>query len=192
MFKISYGFLWSITRHYLHQKSLLNSQRHNMNALAAPFNRWLPIYSIHTNLRIAHFLAQACIETDNFSTLMEHARNKGKEYECNTEIGQELGNKYPGDGPKYIGRGVLHLTGRENYGKYGKILHEDLINHPDRVASNPDTAVRTACEFWQLRAVNGHADRDDFRAVTLIVNGGFNGLLQRKQALDRIKKEMGI
>ncbi len=87
---------------------------------------------------------------------------------------------------------MLHLTGRENYERYGKILHKDLVNHPDSVAVDPDIAVRTACEFWLSRFVNSRADKDDLKAVTLLVNGGLNGLTQRNLALGRIKKEMGI
>lgn len=192
MFNITASFLWKISQHYLSKKSLLESQKHNMGALATPLNRWFSFYEINTDLRIAHFLAQACVETANFSALTEHAKNGGKEYEPSTRTGRAVGNKFPGDGPKYIGRGMLHLTGRENYDKYGRILNQDLVNHPDTVASDPNIAVRTACEFWRKRNVNPHADRDDLHSVTYIVNGGYNGLVMRKQALDRIKKEMGI
>ncbi|KGT95913.1 glycoside hydrolase [Erwinia typographi] len=192
MLNITPSFLWKISQHYLSNKSLLNSQRRNMGALASPINRWFSFYDINTDLRIAHFLAQACVETANFSALTEHARNGGKEYEPDTRTGRMVGNKFPGDGPKYIGRGMLHLTGRENYDRYGKILHEDLVNHPSSVAEDPNIAVKTACEFWRRRFVNPHADKDDLQAVTYIVNGGYNGLSQRKLALDRIKKEMGI
>ncbi|WP_036625187.1 glycoside hydrolase family 19 protein [Pantoea sp. AS-PWVM4] len=192
MFRITPGFLWKIAQHYLHERSLLNSQQHNVSALVPSLNQWLPFYKIDSDLRLAHFLAQSCVETANFSSLTERARNGGKEYEYNTAVGRALGNKYPGDGPKYIGRGMLHLTGRENYDQYGRILHEDLVNHPGLVSSNPDVAVRTACEFWHKRHVNIPADRDDFKAVTYAVNGGYNGLVERKRALDRIKNEMGI
>lgn len=192
MFNITPQFLWKISEHYLSRKSLLNLQKHNMSALAAPVNKWFPIYQINTNLRIAHFLAQSCVETASFTALIENARDGGKEYEYNTRTGHNVGNKFPGDGPRYIGRGMLHLTGRENYDHYGKILHADLVNHPDEVAANPDIAVRTACEFWRIRHVNPYADKDDYRGVTYVVNGGYNGLLRRKQALDRIKKIMGI
>jgi len=112
--------------------------------------------------------------------------------EPDTRTGRNVGNNFPGDGPEYIGRRMLHLTGRENYDRYGKILHKDLVNHPDSVAVYPDIAVRTACEFWVSRFVNPRADKDDLKAVTLLVNGGLNGFTQRHLALDRIKKEMGI
>ena len=87
---------------------------------------------------------------------------------------------------------MLHLTGRENYDRYGNILHKDLVNNPNSVANDPNIAIRTACEFWKKRFVNRYADQDDIKSVTYIVNGGYNGLSQRKLALDKIKKEMGI
>lgn len=192
MFHISEGFLWKISQHYLSNKSLLHSQKKNMKELSNPLNYWLPIYGINTDIRIAHFLAQSCVETANFSALIEHAQHGGMEYEPSTKTGRAVGNKYPGDGPKYIGRGMLHLTGRENYGRYGTILHKDLVNNPSSVANDPNIAVRTACEFWRKRFVNRYADKDDIKSVTYIVNGGYNGLSQRKLALDKIKKEMGI
>ncbi|WP_414148710.1 glycoside hydrolase family 19 protein [Erwinia sp. BNK-24-b] len=192
MFNITPHFLWKISQHYLSNKSLLNIQKSNMAALATPIDRWFNFYKINTDLRIAHFLAQSCVETDSFSALIERARYGGKEYEPNTRAGHFVGNKFPGDGPKYIGRGMLHLTGRENYDHYGKILHKDLVNHPEYVAADPDIAVRTACEFWLARSVNSHADKDNLTAVTKLVNGGLNGFPQRKLALARIKKEMGI
>ncbi|RRZ95773.1 hypothetical protein EGK14_04245 [Erwinia sp. 198] len=60
------------------------------------------------------------------------------------------------------------------------------------MAVNADIAVRTACEFWASRFVNSRADKDDLKAVTLLVNDDQNGFTQRHLALGRIKKEMGI
>ncbi|MGK6325718.1 glycoside hydrolase family 19 protein [Erwinia sp. DT-104] len=90
------------------------------------------------------------------------------------------------------GSGNVSFNRPRNYDKYDKTLHEDLVNNPDGVAVDLDIAVRTACEFWRMRHVNPYADKDDFRGVTYAVNGGNNGLLCRKQALDRIKRVMGI
>ncbi|WP_338327786.1 glycoside hydrolase family 19 protein, partial [Rosenbergiella epipactidis] len=192
MYRITEDFLWKISQHYISKNSLLHSQKTNMKGLKNPLNYWLPIYQINTKMRIAHFLAQSCVETANFSSLTEHAKHGGMEYEPSTKTGKTVGNKYPGDGPKYVGRGMLHLTGRENYDTYGKILHKNLIKDPNTVANDLDIAVRTACEFWKKKLVNRYADKDDIRSVTYVVNGGYNGLSQRQSALERIKKEMGI
>ncbi|WP_241609666.1 glycoside hydrolase family 19 protein [Rosenbergiella australiborealis] len=159
-----------------------------MKGLTNPLNYWLPIYQINTEIRIAHFLAQSCVETSNFSSLTEYTKNGGMEYEPSTKTGKAVGNKYPGDGPKYVGRGMLHLTGRENYDTYGKILRKDLIKYPNTVANDPNIAVRTAYEFWKKKLVNHYADKDHIRLVTYAVNGGYNGLSQRQSALEKIKK----
>lgn len=101
-------------------------------------------------------------------------------------------NKAGGDGPKYIGRGLLHLTGRENYQKYGEMFNEDLLNHPEKVAQDHSLAVRTACAYWKLKNLNDLADADKFSRITYLVNGGSNGSTRREQALKEIKRALGI
>jgi putative chitinase len=79
------------------------------------------------------------------------------------------------------------LTGRANYRQFGQYIHVNLEDHPD-LASNPDTAVEIACEFWKLHSCNPLADEDDLEAVTRRINGGINGLMTRKLYLERAKK----
>jgi len=191
MITITPEFLLKIAQPYRTNKNLMNAQLGNVHALAFPMNHWFTVHHINEKpLRVAHFLAQACCETMDFTSLTEHT--SGLKYEPTTRAGRNVGNKYPGDGPKFIGRGVLHLTGRENYERYGKILHEDLVNHPERIALDPDMAVKTACEFWSRRHINSLADKDDFNEICYRVNGGINGRDARFSALKRIKKFMGI
>ncbi|WP_342322660.1 glycoside hydrolase family 19 protein [Kosakonia sp. BYX6] len=192
MMDISADMLWNIARHYNHKESLLNSQYYNVHAIAPHLNNWFTIYRINTKLRVAHFLAQACVETANFAQLTEVPKYGGKEYDYDTAIGRGLGNTQQGDGPTFIGRGLLHLTGRENYDKFGKTFNKDYVNNPTRVGTNPYVAVKAACYYWDLRNVNAAADRDDINKVTLLVNGGYNGLQERKNALVRAKRELGI
>ena len=119
--------------------------------------------------------------------MTENPAQSGKEYELNTRAGHLVGNYKPGDGPKYIGRGLLYLTDYDNYKKFGREFKEDLINHPDRVAKEYSLAVRTACAFWQSKGLNALADLDDFVNITYRVNGGFNGRPRREKALKAIK-----
>lgn len=192
MIDVTPEILWSVARHYIHRKSLLNSQHRNMHALAPHFNHWFTVYDINTKLRIAHFLAQACVETANFSAMTEIPKHGGLEYDAGTKVGKRLGNTHKGDGPKFIGRGLLDLTGRANYDAFGKAFSKDYTTHPESVANNPYVAVKSACYYWNIHHVNAAADDDNINKVTLIVNGGYNGLEDRKEALRKAKHALGI
>jgi putative chitinase len=132
----------------------------------------LDAYAINTRLRIAHFLGQTCEESAGYRTTEEFA--SGKEYNGRTD----LGNTQPGDGPRFKGRGLLQITGRANYDKYGKALGVDLVNNP-MLAAQPALSLKIACEYWKDRNINADCDRDDAQAVTRKVNGGLNGLSER-------------
>ena len=138
-------------------------------------------YGINTKLRLAHFLSQISHESDHFRTTEEYA--SGRAYEGR----RDLGNLRKGDGTRYKGRGVIQLTGRANYQRYGDILGIDLVNNPE-LAASPKISVLTALEYWKQRKINALADRDNIRLVTRAINGGDNGLDDRKIALDRAKE----
>jgi putative chitinase len=61
-----------------------------------------------------------------------------------------------------------------------------VIGHPDLLA-DPDSGMRAACIFWQKKNCNKFADQDDILGLTKAVNGGTNGLPERKIALARAK-----
>ena len=131
-------------------------------------------FGINTRQRQAHFLAQICHETDGLRTLREYA--SGKQYNGRSDLGNRKGTN---DGVTYKGRGAIQLTGRYNYEKAGKELGEDLVNNPLR-AEDPDLAFRIAGWYWKDRDINTPADKDDVKGVTRKVNGGTNGLADRK------------
>lgn len=137
-----------------------------------------------SNLRVAHFLAQAAHETDGFRTLQEYG---GPGYWKRYEGRKDLGNVNPGDGVKYHGRGIFQLTGRANYVEFGKTLGLDLVSNPDRVLE-PGLAVETAVAYWRKRKLDAWADRDDVKEITRRINGGQNGLEDRKRYLRRAKQ----
>ena len=137
-------------------------------------------YDINTRLRIAHFLGQTCHESAGFQTTEEFA--DGSAYEGR----EKLGNTHVGDGPRYKGRGLLQLTGRANYQKYGKALGVDLENHPE-LAAEPALSLRIACEYWKRQKLNDACDRDDLLQVTRLVNGGLNGLEDRRAYTSKAK-----
>jgi putative chitinase len=133
---------------------------------------------------LAHFVAQTGHESDGFVTTTEYS--DGTQYEGRTD----LGNTEPGDGPRYKGRGLLQLTGRVNYRSIGKFLDIDLEDNPLQ-AAEPVVSLRIACEYWKAKHLNCHADRDDIRTVTQLVNGGQNGFADRKAYLVKAKAALG-
>lgn len=98
----------------------------------------------------------------------------------------QLGNNQTGDGWRFRGRGAKQTTGRFNYNDVKTVTGIDVIANPDLLA-DPDMAVKAACIFWDKKNCNHFADRDDIQGLTQTVNGGINGLPERKAALVRAK-----
>lgn len=153
----------------------------DLELLARDMTSRFPEYQIDTKLRVCHFMAHCAIESAYFTTLVEHS--SGKQYEHN----KNLGNKRPGDGPRFKGRGLLQLTGRWNYWFIGRKVHAPLEDHPE-MAQLPQLAVHIACEFWKYRHCNKPCDRDDIKMSTIAVNGGLNGYDARKKYLAKAKQ----
>ena len=163
------------------------------NAKSATLTAYLPHlqsaleeFAINTYLREAMFLAQIAHESGEFKWMREiwgptAAQNR---YEPPSQKATELGNTHAGDGKRYMGRGVIQLTGRANYHTFGGILGVDLEGNPDLVAT-PEWAFRTAGLFWKRKNLNEPSDRRDVRAATKLINGGFNGLPERQAYYDR-------
>lgn len=137
-------------------------------------------YGIDTRLRIAHFLGQCCHEAAGFRTTEEFA--SGELYEGRSD----LGNTRKGDGRRYKGRGLIQLTGRANYRDVGNALGLDLEANP-LLAEEPRLSLRIACEYWKRRKINPDCDRDDIITVTRKINGGLNGLEDRRRYTAKAK-----
>jgi putative chitinase len=152
----------------------------------------LPGYGITTPLRLAHFLAQAVHETDGFKALVEYGGTDyfNKRYGPQTTVGKALGNTQAGDGARFRGRGVFQCTGRFNYAKYGELIGVDLIANPTQAALLPNS-IRIACEYWKAKGLNALADADNIEAITRKINGGTNGLSDRKAYLAKAKAIVG-
>jgi putative chitinase len=143
-------------------------------------------HDITSNLRMAHFIAQIGHESASFRFAEEIA--DGSAYEGR----QDLGNTQAGDGKRFKGRGLIQLTGRANYAAYSKDSDVDYLANPQLVASDPIAAVDVACWFWNRNKINDLADKDDVKAVTKRINGGFNGLDDRIEYQVRAKSVLGI
>lgn len=146
----------------------------------------LPYYDIVTPRRIEHFLAQAAHESAGFSTTEELG---GPSYFARYDGRADLGNVKPGDGARYHGRGIFQLTGRANYRRIGGLLGLDLEGKPE-LASDPVVSLRIAGLYWRDRKIGAMAEEDDLLRVTRAINGGKNGLDDRRRYLGIAKREV--
>lgn len=156
-------------------------------------------YDIITPRRIGGFIAQVAHESANFSAVREFA--SGAAYEGRAD----LGNTQTGDGVRYKGRGLIQITGRGNYKWCSRDLFADdrLLETPD-LLTTPQYAVQSACWFWKVaKGLNGVADHPEdwthlwahngktytkFQWLTLLINGGQNGLAERQANYDRARQ----
>ena len=150
-------------------------------------------FEINTPLRQAAFLAQIAHESAELRFLEEiwGPTAQQKKYEPPSEVAKWLGNTEPGDGERYKGRGVLEITGRSGYKKYGELLGVDLINNPD-LAATPAVAFRIGALFWKVRGLNEMADAGDFIEITKRINSFLGGLANRKKYYEIAKKALGV
>lgn len=112
--------------------------------------------------------------------------SQGAEAIANFVYGGRLGNA-KNEGYKYRGRGIIQLTGKNNYNYYGKKLNIDLVNNPD-LAKEPDAAIEIALLFWIEKECGLYAKLGDVKTVTKLINGGYNGLEDRQKRFERILK----
>lgn len=160
----------------------------------------LDYYKIDRNsLRLAHFLAQVGHESMGLLRRYEIWPNpnldargvarSGNSWQLRYEGRADLGNTQTGDGYRYRGRGFMQLTGRANYEAFSKWIGHDCVANPDLVAEEFPVAV--AGWFWRFRSSRGNlnrlADRDDLLEITKGINGGTNGLQDRRRRLIRSK-----
>lgn len=159
-------------------------------------------FELNTVLRRAHFIGQLAHESDQFRRIVENLdysagriaqvwprlAPRAQELEhapeklANAAYGGRMGNgdEASGDGWRFRGRGLLQITGRSNYALTG------VLDDPDS-AADPATAARIALTLWDKWNCNSMADSDDIEAITRKINGGLNGLAQRRNLVERAK-----
>ncbi|WP_144445573.1 peptidoglycan-binding protein [Inquilinus limosus] len=123
-----------------------------VDALAPAYALLLPVWQIDTPLRVAHFVAQTCLETDHFRTLREYGGSQARY-------------------APYFGRGCIQLTWDTNYAKAGQALGLPLLAKPDLVAT-PALGAIVACMYWSEHNLNRWADADDAASVSRAINRG--------------------
>lgn len=106
---------------------------------------------------------------------------------ANLVYGGRLGNKGPGDGWKYRGRGLIQVTGLDNYRACSTGVKTDLLLVP-ALLEKDEYAMRSAGWFWQSRNCGRYAG--DVERVTLLINGGKNGLADRQERFERARQAL--
>ena len=106
---------------------------------------------------------------------------------ANNVYAGRMGNTSPGDGWKYRGRGLIQITGKNNYRACGEALGLDLIAQPE-LLEKPQHACMSAAWFWACRGLNTLADAGKFDAITQRINGGQNGATDRKALYAKASK----
>jgi len=181
-----------------------------------PLNETFDKYQINTPKRQACFLGQTLHESGNFKFTRENLNYSAKalmatwpsrfpdiatanQYERQPEkiaskvsLGR-MGNETPEDAAKYIGRGLIQVTGKEAYQHCGEALGIDLLAHPE-LLEEPRYATLSAGWFWGKRGLNALADEgtsDSFEVMTKRINGGLLGLDDRKSKMIEALKALG-
>jgi predicted chitinase len=148
----------------------------------ADLNRCISKFNINTKARLRHFIAQ----TSHESGLGKWTQELGGTSYCSKYDGRkDLGNTQPGDGCKYKGAGYIQLTGRYNYQKFSNYIGDQkVMNGCSYVATNyPWTS---AGYWWYTNGLNTLCDKGaSVETITRKVNGGLNGLAERKKYYDK-------
>ena len=158
-----------------------------------PFYRWLELYmeqyGIEGVKREAAFLAQIAHESGRFYYTEEIA--SGVRYDTGA-LAVKLGNtpQADGDGQRYKGRGLIQLTGLDNYKRISAQTGIDFVSNPQWL-EEPEYAVMSACWFWDSKKLNALADAGDITGMTRRINGGYNGLAERIDYYNKFLIELG-
>ena len=156
------------------KKIAIYAKESNLDLYAPLLTKYMPIYDIGSKLRQSAFLATIIHESGSFTYTREIA--SGKAYEGR----KDLGNIYPGDGERFRGRGLIQITGRANYIEVSEALGVDFTAKP-HLLEQPEFAVKASCWWWKSHGCNELADSGDIKKFTRRVNGGLNGLEDRKK-----------
>lgn len=158
-------------------------------------NEAMALYGINTKKRIAAFLAQVGHESGRLKYTSEiwgptaaQRRYEGR---------KDLGNIYPGDGSRFRGHGLIQTTGRFNHRRVTQSLRArfPVLGVPDFEAEPtkltlPRWAALSAADYWDMIDGNALADTDQFTLLTRRINGGTNGLADRRSLWASMRKVM--
>jgi putative chitinase len=179
----------------------------------------LPDYEINTPQRIAAFIAQCAHESGGFTALKENlnyrpvtlrkifpkyfpddtiandycSRPNKQEAIANRVYANRMGNgdEQSGDGYKYCGRGLIQLTGKDNYTWFAESL-EISAEEASEFLATFEGAVQSACWFWESNNLNQWADKGDIVTLTKRINGGTIGLEDRIKHYEHALHVLGV
>lgn len=160
----------------------------NYDALLTPMVNAMRMAEINNPLRAAMWCAQIGHESVGLRYMEEIA--DGSAYNGRAD----LGNIHPGDGPRFKGRGPIQLTGRHNYGAFSRWCHsKGWVNSPTYFVDNPAKVGEphwgflAAAYYWTVSRpqLNAMADRGDLEGCTRAINGGTNGIADRRSRYER-------
>jgi putative chitinase len=168
----------------------------------------LPDYGINTPQRIAAFIAQCAHESGGFTALKENLNYKAatlrkifpkyfpdedtaqhyanlpnkQQAIANKVYANRMGNgdEASGDGYRYCGRGLIQLTGKDNYTWFAASL-DIPVEEASQYLETFEGAAQSACWFWETNKLNQWADAGDIVTLTKRINGGTIGLEDRKK-----------
>jgi putative chitinase len=165
----------------------------------------LPDYELNTPLRVAHFVAQCAHESGNFVFIKENLNYKAAslqktfaKYFPTAELAAQYanqpekianriyasrmgnGNETSGDGYRFCGRGLIQLTGRDNYTFFAGSL-DISVEDASQYLETFEGAAQSACWFWEQNNLNRFADANDVKGLTRAINGGYIGIIDREE-----------
>ena len=191
--------------------------------LNVKYNTLLNKWGINTPLRRAHFFAQIYHESNfdhdkvenlNYSakrlrevfakyfTIEQAQRYAGKPVAIGSRVyANRMGNgsESSGEGYKYRGRGLIQITGKNNYAALSKATGIDYVKNPDLLLTEADSMI-SACWFWKTNGLNKYADQDDVDGVSDLINigkktvkhGDSNGFADRLEKTKFYKKQFKV
>lgn len=179
----------------------------------------LPDYEINTPQRIAAFIAQCAHESGGFTALKENLNYKAvtlrkifpkyftsdamaqqyvglpnkQQAIANLVYANRMGNGAPetGDGYRYCGRGLIQLTGKDNYTWFAASLGI-AVEQAAEYLETFEGAAQSACWFWETNKLNTWADAGDIVTLTKRINGGTIGLQDRIKHYEHALHVLGV
>jgi putative chitinase len=176
----------------------------------------LPVYEINTPERVAAFMAQCAHESGYFKFLRENLNyraesllrtfpkyfktlEEARQYErqpekiANKVYANRMGNgdEASGDGFRYLGRGLIQLTGKNNYTLFAAAIDTPLEQIPEYLGTF-EGAIQSACWFWEQNNLNRFADSKDIITMSKRINGGTIGMEDRVMKYNKFLKLLGV